>query len=75
MPDELDFVPPRKMDEAEIVEARRIMAIQASTRPADGNIGPEGAWARAEHVQTVGGRRAHDTIDGPIGFPSLSRGR
>lgn len=63
----------RRMTDAELEEARRIIANQRSTMPEDGDIGPGGAWKRAEHVQTVGGRRVHDSLDGPTGFPSLSK--
>jgi hypothetical protein len=52
---------PAKLSDAEVEEARRIIAVQAATAPADGNIGPEGAWGRAAGVVTHG-NRAHDRI-------------
>lgn len=52
---------------AEKREARLIIAIQAGTMPLPNengeiNIGPSGAWKRAEHVQ-VDGRKVHDRMN------------
>lgn len=56
-------------------EAQRIIAAQAASRPANGNIGPGGAWERAASVQHVGKRRVYEYIEGPSGFPSQELAR
>ena len=53
--------PPLKTDE-EIAEARRIIAVQLSTRPANGNIGPTGSLERAAGVTVIGGGRAVERL-------------
>jgi hypothetical protein len=60
---------PKPLTDAEVEEARRVIAVQAATAPPDGDLSPAGSWARAAYVVGVGGRKAHDYIDGPTGFP------
>jgi hypothetical protein len=73
-PPEVPSPRPRLATDAEVEEARRRIAAQASTVPADGDIGPGGAWERAKGVVGVDGRsHAHDSIGGPLGFPSINR--
>lgn len=58
------------MTDAEQEEARRIVAAQASTSPADGDLSPEGSLRRAEGVCDVNGRRLGLERATPTGFPS-----
>jgi hypothetical protein len=50
---------------AEREEAQRIIQMQASSRPADGKIGVEGAYERASGVQ-VHGLPFHDSLLGQL---------
>lgn len=57
--------------DAEKEEARRIIAVQASTLPKpneDGliDIGQTGAWERAQGSLDANGRRVADRIPGPM---------
>ena len=52
-----------RLSPAEIVVARQMIAVQASTLPPDRDIGPAGAWRRAEHVSVLG-RNVHERFEG-----------
>ena len=70
----------RRLTDAEVEEAKRVIAAQASTRPAANKAGvidlsPEGSLRRSEGVCGVDGRRLGVKLGEPLGFPSLNRRR
>jgi hypothetical protein len=52
-----ELAPRRRLTDAELAEARSVIAAQLATRPADGDIGISGALARAGGVRDANGRR------------------
>lgn len=66
------------MTDSEREEARRVIAVQASTLPPANEAGkidlsPEGALRRASGLCGVDGRSIGHKITEPLGFPSLNK--